>query len=520
MENPNFEQDKFHEHESGLLVPDSNEADQAERDAQRLVMGTDNHGSLKQETFTEGSSAEEVSSPEIDKDAVEHMLDPANILDLKAAYEHELERQQAERSVPGVDFSATDQEVQNKFANDLKSDMIATYAQTGRDSENPRVVADETINQIAEMMDKSYDELEEELEQKGSVDADQIEVDTEGETGEISGDEASAETDDESGDSQSVYEQEPDEEEPSATSPSDLAATIVAQIARANYPQSSQEGDGSGLEEEDESEELAADGAENADDSQELEPVQLTSVALNIAKEGREQRGEQSEDAVLRDDEQGIYGVFDGMGGHAGGREASQLAQETIYTLASEFNSEGKRLNQEDVLTWISSVMDQVNQKIEQEQVANPELGGMGTTATILQKFEDEDGRSLAAYASVGDSSLIRVRNGQAEFLTEEECLPSSPNVITNVLSGGDSFKGVSSRNLGLVELMGGDRLVLVSDGITGDFEEDKLDDETYSEVLSPEINPDPSVATQRLIEASTKVDDKGVVVVDIASLS
>lgn len=159
-------------------------------------------------------SEEKASSIEIDEEAVEHMLDPANILDLKAAYEHERERQQKERAVAGVDLSATDHEAQDNLANDLKTDMIMAYTQTGRGPENPRGVTDETISQISEMMNKSYDELEEELEQKGSVATPQTEASLEDETGQASGNAASVETDGEPNESQPVYEQEPNEELP------------------------------------------------------------------------------------------------------------------------------------------------------------------------------------------------------------------------------------------------------------------------------------------------------------------
>lgn len=239
-------------------------------------------------------------------------------------------------------------------------------------------------------------------------------------------------------------------------------------------------------------EEVAPHG--NETEKEQETRVELKTADINISKP----ESRPSEDTVVCNDEYGAYGVFDGMGGYKGGREASQLAAQVFENTEFPDNldpadPEHNRLFLEDVLTF-------ANNEISQWQQAESELSEMGTTATVLRRFKDKQGKEMAAYASVGDTRLLRIRDGKVEFLTYEEFDDDQPSKLTNVLGGRGGFAGVDRKfNIGVVDLEPGDRLVLLSDGISGDWLDERLKQEDYESILNPHNNPTPEQTAEAL---------------------
>ncbi len=249
------------------------------------------------------------------------------------------------------------------------------------------------------------------------------------------------------------------------------------------------------------------------------ESLRITSAERNVPKEGREAPRHTSEDTMLRNDELGMYGVFDGMGSGPGGDVASRTAADFIENRARQLKAGEINIDPadaEDNQRFMEAALIVANEELNEKQENNPALSGMVTTATILHRFRDAEGKEMAAYASAGDSGLLRMRDGKAEFITREECLAQQPNVLTNSLNGNQSFQVDTEHNVGVIELQLGDRLVLLSDGIIGDWENERLSMDEYEAVLDPAHNPDPEEAIDALIEKSRKVDDKGVIVLDV----
>lgn len=102
-----------------------------------------------------------------------------------------------------------------------------------------------------------------------------------------------------------------------------------------------------------------------------------------------------------------LFVVADGMGGHAGGREASKLAVETIGK--TYFASNGT------IVESLKEAFNEANKMIYDESLNNPQLRGMGTTciALVLQK-------GSAYVAHVGDSRLYRIASRSIEQLTND----------------------------------------------------------------------------------------------------
>lgn len=185
---------------------------------------------------------------------------------------------------------------------------------------------------------------------------------------------------------------------------------------------------------------------------------------------------------ALIEDEQ-LFMVADGMGGHASGEVASKLAAEVI--------GEFYRHSKDQDATWpyrydhnLSYVENRMvasirlaNAKIHESAAKNPNLRGMGTTIVAFIVKGD-----IAFVAHVGDSRCYRVRNGAIHQLTRDHSLledykEARPD-MTEEEARNFPHKNVITRALGMrdnvvvditrVELESGDRFILCSDGLSG----------------------------------------------------
>ncbi|MBU0476727.1 protein phosphatase 2C domain-containing protein, partial [Patescibacteria group bacterium] len=123
----------------------------------------------------------------------------------------------------------------------------------------------------------------------------------------------------------------------------------------------------------------------------------------SIAHEGHPGR---NEDAVLLLPDIKVFGVFDGMGGREGGQEASKIAEETVRRILEQ--KETRELSSEKVEEMLREALQQAHLKIRRSQQENQELREMGTTASIVRLWEDEEGQRRITIANVGDSRVYR----------------------------------------------------------------------------------------------------------------
>ena len=102
-----------------------------------------------------------------------------------------------------------------------------------------------------------------------------------------------------------------------------------------------------------------------------------------------------------------LFVVADGMGGHAGGREASATAVAVIGAAAFASTAEpAHRLRQ---------AFAAANARIRASAQARPDLRGMGTTASALLLHG-----GCASLAHVGDSRIYRLNGAALERLTHD----------------------------------------------------------------------------------------------------
>jgi protein phosphatase len=186
-----------------------------------------------------------------------------------------------------------------------------------------------------------------------------------------------------------------------------------------------------------------------------------------------------NQDSFVIDDPQGrFFIVADGMGGHAGGQEASKIATEEIKTyLDKNWDSD---ISSQDLL---KEAIDRANQGILEDQCNHPERGDMGTTVVVII-FRDE----YPLCAHVGDSRLYRFRNSQLEQVTEDHTwvgLALKAGEITKEQAKVHPWRHVLSQCLGRkdlyridlqqLDIQSGDRFLLCSDGLTEEVPDDLI---------------------------------------------
>ena len=225
---------------------------------------------------------------------------------------------------------------------------------------------------------------------------------------------------------------------------------------------------------------------------------------------GRQRSINQDAGLALESVQGGLYAVADGMGGHAAGELAANLA---LDALSNTFLSGRHRAPQR-----LAEAVQAANLEVLRHAVG--EYAGMGTTLVALAI---DKGAALLAH--VGDSRAYLLRGETLIRLTEDHSWVAE-QVRLGHLSEAEArdhqWRSVVSNALGgeervRLELYGfplqrGDRLLLCSDGLSGVVDEDDLRD-MLGWGLTPELT------AQRLIDAANALggpDNVTAVIVDV----
>ncbi|MFC5302539.1 bifunctional protein-serine/threonine kinase/phosphatase [Azospira restricta] len=197
-----------------------------------------------------------------------------------------------------------------------------------------------------------------------------------------------------------------------------------------------------------------------------------------------------------------VAALGDGLGGHKGGREASEY---TVRGLLCDYYATPD--------TWgvhrsIDKVVTALNRWLLSQSARDPELAGMATTlsAVVLR------GRRYYS-AHIGDSRIYLLRGGELFRLTTDH-LWDHPE-LKNVLSRAVGLDAHLLLDYAEGELQAGDRFVLLSDGVWGVLPEAKL-----VEVLLAQPEPQHAAAAlTSLALASGGQDNASAVVVEVREL-
>jgi protein phosphatase len=177
-----------------------------------------------------------------------------------------------------------------------------------------------------------------------------------------------------------------------------------------------------------------------------------------------------NQDAYYIDPDGRFFIVADGMGGHAGGQEASRLATQAIQVYLEEnwTSSESSR-------QLLESAFLKANQAILHDQAKHPERSDMGTTAVVIIFRNNEPW-----YAHVGDSRLYRLRGAKLDQITEDHTWVARAMKVGDLTADqarNHPWRHILSKCLGRedlrqvdahpLDIQPSDRLLLCSDGLT-----------------------------------------------------
>jgi protein phosphatase len=198
-----------------------------------------------------------------------------------------------------------------------------------------------------------------------------------------------------------------------------------------------------------------------------------------------------------------LFVVADGMGGHRAGEHASALAvvaieQFALNTFQWFFNADKSKA--QNALRQFQIALQQADYQILEESWEHPELTGMGTTLTLAYHL---DAQLCVVHAGdsrgyiFADDHLRQITHDDtvtAEMVQRGELQPEQAaghrfrHVITNAVGG--NVAGVSAEAHAL-DVHGGDRLLLCSDGLT-----EMVTNEAIADVLRAETDPQAACRT------------------------
>jgi len=213
-----------------------------------------------------------------------------------------------------------------------------------------------------------------------------------------------------------------------------------------------------------------------------------------------------------------LFAVADGMGGAAGGEEASATA---VAALKAAFEAD-------PTAHGLADGVRNANRAVWEKALERPELRGMGTTMTavaLVEGNDDDDDDEVLAVANVGDSRVYLLRDGRLDQITEDHSVPEElvrAGRITPEEAVSHPQRNMLTRVLGNepeVEVdcfaiipYNGDRLLLASDGLFNEVDHDGI-----AAVARRQSDPEKAAAELvRMARESGGNDNITVVVVDV----
>jgi len=210
-----------------------------------------------------------------------------------------------------------------------------------------------------------------------------------------------------------------------------------------------------------------------------------------------------NEDNFLVDQKLSLFVVADGMGGHASGEIASQMAVnefrgavDSRRDIIDAFARHDTGVTTHDVLGVLEYAVQTAGLAIFERGQKEPEKRGMGTTISAFLLIGE---RGFIAH--VGDSRVYMVRGGQTVQLTEDHSLINElirhGKVTRETLAKSPyaSYKNAVTRALGVyetvqvdtidLEVLPGDQFLLCSDGLHAYLDEKEISRQLLEESIT-----------------------------------
>jgi serine/threonine protein phosphatase PrpC len=185
----------------------------------------------------------------------------------------------------------------------------------------------------------------------------------------------------------------------------------------------------------------------------------------------------------------GVFVVADGMGGHAAGEVASEMA---VQIVARHLLALTSVLDERASETLAQSMRD-ANRAIYDRMLAEVDKQGMGTTASVLVLSDNQ-----FLIGQIGDSRIYLLRDGALTQLTKDHSYVQEQvdaglltaeqaryhpysNVITRCVGASETVEA----DIYAGEMRPGDVFLLASDGLTG-----MVDDRRLQQMLLARAGP------------------------------
>jgi protein phosphatase len=239
--------------------------------------------------------------------------------------------------------------------------------------------------------------------------------------------------------------------------------------------------------------------------------------SLRIAHAGKTDVGKKrghNEDAWFVMEDERLFLVADGMGGHSSGEVASQLACDTVASFfrATSTDEEitwpfkmekGRNYAENRLITGIKLA----NQRIFEASQREARYKGMGTTIVGAHMVD-----GCVCIAHVGDSRVYQLREGRLQQLTEDHSLLNDylkARQLTEEEIENFPHKNVIVRALGMRDSVQvdvkaftprvGDVYILCSDGLSG-----MVDDQHILDIALGNVT-DLGAVCEKLVEAANE---------------
>jgi len=190
---------------------------------------------------------------------------------------------------------------------------------------------------------------------------------------------------------------------------------------------------------------------------------------------------ENNEDAVYFDLRDRVSIVCDGMGGHAGGHVASELAVQVLSNGLRQLKPHDW-IDEDRVVEAMKHAVFGANDHILSRAHIDPTLFDMGTTVVACAFMSDR-----VVTANVGDSRIYRVANGAIEQISHDHSLvaervraglldPDSEeaHLLSNIVTRALGMEQITV-DITIEDLHPGDTYLLCSDGLSDMVEDEEL---------------------------------------------
>ncbi len=189
----------------------------------------------------------------------------------------------------------------------------------------------------------------------------------------------------------------------------------------------------------------------------------------------------ENEDSIGIDEENGIFVVADGMGGHENGAMASKTAVATVHdeltagrSVFGQFGQFPTEPNRSAAIGLMQAAFEKTCARVHDLGRAGATKGRMGSTLDVIVRAGDR-----VVLGHVGDGRVYLLRGGKCYRLTEDHTIVAEQikaGLIKPEEEEQSQFRGVLTRAIGthrsvkvdtlILDLHGGDMLVMCSDGL------------------------------------------------------